>query len=250
MFDSVPLEDSRRKRVHSPLYPDSVGKLIHHLAALSPEPVYFGKKQRLVLNPPGKLVITPSVFREFRCIDGCHACCAVAITLDYIPEEYNSLPSEMRARVDWEVRPVLVNGQEIPIWSVNQAPYPFCPYLTAVRPNGGMGCSLWPKQPIECASAPQVSVRYMRSGRTRLSKVPFGRAWRFPNKAQCEFHAEDRQKTLTALKSDIRLLLRYERWAAYLGLKTLLPQLVGKLSTYPDYDLEFPKTSVTVWERR
>jgi hypothetical protein len=81
-------------------------------------------------------------------------------------------------------------------------------------------------------------------------KKPFGRAWRFPNKAQCEFHAEDRDKTLKALGSDINLLNRYQRWASYMGLKTLLPNLIGRLSTYPTYDLEFPKTSVTVWERK
>lgn len=249
MFESVPMSDTRRKRIPSSLYPDSMGKLVHHLAALSPDPVYFGKRQKLVVEPPKKLVITPSVFREFRCIAGCHSCCAVAITLDYLPMEFEQLPQERKDRTDWKMRTIQVNGVEREIMSVNQAPYPFCPYLTADRGNGAKGCSLWPMQPLECASAPQVSVRYMRSGITRLSKVPFGRAWRFPNRAQCEFHAEDEAKTREALKSDIRLLGRYQKWAAHLGIMTLLPALVGQLGSYAYMGREFPKTSKTIWSR-
>jgi hypothetical protein len=255
-FDDVDPHDSRLKRNPSSTYPDSIFKMTHQLACLSPKPVYWGKKNRPVLKKiPEWVGIGPSVFRQFVCVDGCHACCAIAVTLDFLPEEFAEMEESKKKLVPWEEREIIVNGKASTIVSVNQSPYPFCPYLTAERPNGGKGCSLWPKQPLECASAPQVTFMHYAGGgsegdpHTMIMKKPFGRGWNFPTKMQCEFHDVDHASTVKALKSDLQLLIRYNHWAEYLGIETVLPKLIGQFTNYITYDREFPTTTLYVWRR-
>lgn len=215
-------------------YPDSIDKLVHHLACLAPEQEVTYNGKALIDAPPTRVAVGSSMFKRFVCADGCTSCC-LPFTIDYTPEEFAGLPEELQDRVPWEVREIVVSGRRRAVVSFDQSVLPRCPYLTAELPHGGgLGCSLWPKSPIECASAPQVTIRYQRPAWTYVTKRPFGYGWRFkPTPAQCAFFAEDDEVALRIiLLKDAALLERYLHWAQYLGVDTVLPQVVALLRSF------------------
>lgn len=223
-------------------YPDSIDKLVHHLATLTPEMevTYAGK--RLIETPPTKVSIGASMFKRFVCADGCTSCC-LPFTIDYTPDEFKDLPEELQDRVPWHVREIDVAGHRRPIITFDQSVLPRCPYLTAELPHGGgLGCALWPKSPIECASAPQVTIRYQRPAQAYVTKRPFGYGWRFkPTPAQCAFYVEDDEAALRIiLLKDAQLLSRYQHWAEYLNIPTVLPKVITILRSFRREPLPAP----------
>lgn len=209
-------------------FPDSVAKLVRNLAALSPQPVTFQGKPVLPYRVE-RVTLGASMFREFICTPGCTACC-LPFTIDYTPQEFRRLPAELRNRVPWAVREVVVNKKQWPVYSFNQALLPQCPYLTIRRPTGGWGCALWPRSPLECAAAPQLHFITRQTGSTHITKQPFSRAWRFAQKPQCQFISTPGPERLWAeFQKNIQLLRRYAHWAAYLEIPVCLDAIIAAL---------------------
>lgn len=229
-------------------FPDSVTKLVHHLASFARDVVTLDGK-RVVETPPTRVTIGPSMFRRFICQDSCTACC-LKFTIDYMPAEFDGIPDDLRERVPWRERDVIVNGVARTVYTFDQSRLPACPYLTAPLAHGGVGCALWPRSPIECAAAPQVTFRYQRPSHGSLSKRPFGRGWQFTPPAQCQFVNEDDEVALRLiLQRDAALLERYAAWADYLGVDTLIPAAVDVLRSYRRREVPIPYgRTITLYE--
>jgi len=221
-------------------HPDSTGKLLHQIACLALEPVALDGK---VLNPtlPSKIVIGASMFRNFVCPEGCKACC-LRITLDYTPEEYAKFNRSMDG---FNERKINVNGKDFSIHTCDQRVRSAdCMYLNHTARNGCPGCGLWPSVPLSCESAPQIQIRMVR-GNSYILKCPFSRAWAFALKPQCTFTAY----TVTdapILVRERQLLWRFNHWATYLGIPTVIPAAIKFLDSY---QIGNPIKPYVIWEK-
>lgn len=226
-----------------PQHVDSTGKLLNRLALVAIDPVM--QKGKLIAPPPKKILVTPSLLREFRCVSGCTACC-LPFTLDYTPEEFEDLDwteEITKQAVDqFRLRTIEVDGRSYEVLSYPQYKDNSCPYLRQTRENGALGCGFWSKdnstQPVECAAAPQLLMTTRGMGSTVIMKKPFGRAWSWKVKPQCEFDPViDHIKKIPDnfdLSNEIMLLKRYLHWADYLDIPTWIPAIIEILEDFPN----------------
>lgn len=231
-----------------PGHVDSTGKLFSRLALLTKsEMVYLEGKKTITVEPPRQVVLAPSLLREFRCIDGCTACC-LPFTLDFLPSEFANFLEKWapdvaeQAEQEFSRREVEVNGVKREIFSFKQYEYPTCPYLRPTRKGGALGCGFWtefntPTQPTECAAAPQISITTRGPRQTMVMKKPFGRAWQWRVTPQCEF--DDRVESLRGLPdeydltNEINIFRRYLGWAQYFEVETWIPEVIEAMGHLP-----------------
>jgi len=229
-----------------------VEKILNQLALLSPSPVAYQAHSmqsgrlltvREYATPVNEVLVTPSLFRTFICTAGCTACCQ-KFTLDYTPSEYMTLVED---KTGFEEREVLVNGKKKKVWTNDQNQNPVCDFLTALRPDGGLGCGHWPHPPLSCISAPQLQFIQMRPGRTYVLSKPFGRAWAMTPTPQCEFRpAEDVEELDAQLQMRIDILDRFGEWARYFGIKTCIRQIQKTLRDARKTHM-VPVVPISVW---
>jgi hypothetical protein len=186
-------------------------------------------------------VLSPSLLREFRCHVGCTACCNVSITLDFTDDEFQRFlwrdDVMTMAHSRFRRRYVTVNGHRFPIMSYPQYKDPRCPFLRPIRDDGVMGCGFWTSnnstQPLECSSAPQVSIQTRGADTTVIMKRPFGRAWIWKVPPQCEFDPLlDTPGDLTHavnLSGEITVLRRYQYWADFFRIPTHIPAIIATM---------------------
>lgn len=229
---------------------DSVDKLLHRLALLATHEVYTDGK--LVVEQRESLLIYPSLARDFTCVAGCTACC-LPFTIDYTPQEMRthreSWDKETRERLDalFTERMVEVNGKRSKIYSYAQYLDDQCPFLQPVREQGALGCSLYPAQPLECASAPQLRMSTRGDKYATISKQPFGRAWAWNDTPQCEFSPSGPiPEADVDLSNEIGLLRRYKVWADLFQIKTVIPEVVKVLSHFRENLIETNGASIEI----
>lgn len=208
-------------------------RTLHRIALLALEPVVMKTKRgEETLNPIPllKVVFGESVFREFICTPGCFRCCWIDSTLDYAPTETAWLKVDPEVQTSFDSLPVTINGVERIIRTRQdrkEADRP-CTYLQTGRTDVDevTGCALWPNHPLECYAAPVVHVVGVSNmpGVTRIQKKPYGRAWRYDPPLQCQFVVHD--KVREALNYDLRVWLRYQEWADYFQVRTMIPEIV------------------------
>jgi hypothetical protein len=210
-----------------PRHVDSVEKLLDHIALFAKVPVVYNGRA-LREDVPKHIFLSPSILRSFRCVDGCTACC-LSFTLDYLPREfsfYSTLWEEgvtQMAQEKFEKREVEVNGLKGYVMSYPQYKDPACPFLRPTRQGGALGCGFWhvgnATQPLECASAPQLMFTTRGLENTVLLKRPFGRAWAWKDKPQCEFSPildhPGQVDPAYHCDNERMLLQRYREWANY-----------------------------------
>jgi hypothetical protein len=219
-----------------------VEKVLGQISMLSPDEVRYQsgrRKERLVGADVERVVLSPTVFRKFVCVAGCTACCQ-KFTLDYIPSEM----LEEEDGFDW--RFVNVNGRRRGVLTNDQNQNPLCDFLTAIRPDGGLGCSRWPRPPLACISAPQLQFIQMRPGTTYVLKKPFGRAWAMKPTPQCEFLNVDLSEV--DLQTNLAILDRFHAWAKYFRIKTCIPQLQKEIGKVLRAGV-IPTEGIEVWHR-
>lgn len=233
-------------RTNSVGHADSVEKVLGQISMLSPRDVRYQagrRKERLLGADVERVVLSPTVFRRFVCVAGCTACCQ-KFTLDYIPSEVDD--AYAFTTQGFETRPVLVNGKKFHVWTNDQNQNPLCDFLTAIRPDGGLGCARWPRPPLACISAPQLQFIQMRPGTTYVLKKPFGRAWAMKPTPQCEFQNVSLEEA--DLQLNLAILDRFKAWSAYFGIKTCIPQIqkeIGKVLRAG----KIPTEGIEVWHR-
>jgi hypothetical protein len=197
---------------------------------------------------------SPALRRTFECKVGCIACCSVKITVDFSPEEFASFKWSKKVRAKatdlFSKREIEVNGKQFPIFTYNQFADPACQFLDNVREGGALGCSFYPHQPLECASAPQLSMTTI-AGHSVITKRPFGRWQQWTNVPQCIFSPtpvplsplmRTKKKKKKApindadheLANEIGLLKRYKGFADYFELDTHLDAVIQALRDLPD----------------
>jgi hypothetical protein len=210
---------------------------------LSPDEVWYQagrRKERLVGTHVERVVLSPTVFRKFVCVAGCTACCQ-KFTLDYIPSEIVD-----QDKSGFVQREVFVNSNARTMWTNDQNQNPICDYLTAIRPDGGLGCARWPRPPLACISAPQLQFIQMRPGTTYILKKPFGRAWAMKPTPQCEFLNVDLSEV--DLQTNLAILDRFHAWAKYFRIKTCVPQIQKEIGKVLRAGV-IPVEGIEVWRR-
>jgi hypothetical protein len=229
---------------------DSVEKILAQISLLTPDTVRY-----IPTTPAGRIlqerrfdtivnavVLTPSLFRRFVCVSGCTACCQ-KFTLDYVPSEMETM---VKDRTGFVKRTIWVNGKEKWVWTNDQNHNPICDFLTAKRPDGGLGCAHWPAPPLSCISAPQLQFIQMRPGKTFVLKKPFGRAWAMTPTPQCKFEPVESIAEMD-LDSLLSILDRFSEWARYFGIKTKLTAVKKGIRDVQRTGL-VPVTGLPVWE--
>lgn len=133
----------------------------------------------------------------------------------------------MENQEGFEEREVWVNGKRKVVWTNDQNENPICDFLTVERPGGGLGCEHYPHAPLSCISAPQLQFIQMRPTRTYVLKKPFGRAWAMTPTPQCQFVDLDWEDDEADREREMMLSIlgRFQEWARYFGIKTVLPQV-------------------------
>lgn len=229
---------------------DSVEKIVAQLSLISPDSITYqaqGKSGRLLnirtfQTPVTEVLITPSLFRKFICTNGCTACCQ-KFTLDYTPGEFLNVEHQE----GFSEREVFVNGKPKIMWTNNQNDNPICDFLTVKRPGGGLGCSNYRNAPLSCISAPQLQFIQMRPERTFVLSKPFGRAWAMTPTPQCQFVPMENWEDLgPEIDNKIAILDRFQEWARYLGIKTVIPQVQKAIKTLYRDGL-MPVQAYSVW---
>lgn len=241
---------------------DSVEKMMHILARVSPEPVVYKRpakywpyknKEQVRKNmseiPINFVGIGPSLFRKFVCTVGCNACC-VKITIDYLPVEW---PEVMKIRPDvadkFKEDQVEVNGQWYPIMTSDQRLTTICDFMDGLRPGPegteSLGCGLYRYQALSCWSAPQIQFND-KGKETLITKRPFGRAWQMHPSPECQFLPLE---TLETLKDDIRVLERFILWADYFKIPTVLPDVISAIERVISGADRLPVATIPIWRR-
>lgn len=244
------LRAAELRRVNNVGHADSVEKIVGQLAMLSPGPVsYFPTRpdgslgrERVFRGSASRIVVGPSVFREFVCASGCTACCQ-KFTLDYTPEEFLNV----QHRAGFVERIVVVNGKRRVIITNDQNANPICDFLSVEKPSGGLGCAQWPTPPLSCHSAPQVQLQQRPDGSTHVLKRPFGRAWAMRPTPKCEFEATTDFSRMD-LDGIIAIFDRFRRWGEYLGVPT---RAVDVQRAIRDQEARgvVPTASIVAWEK-
>lgn len=163
------------------------------------------------------IVVGTSFFRRFTCVDGCHVCCTMTHSLEFSEAEWDYWQANNPFKtegVEWRRHSYIIstNGRDsCPFDTISfDGKVGVCPFLTARRPNGGLGCTFWPKSPIECAAAVNMRVMEMPD-RILITKQPMSRAWRYNPSPECQFDSVPIDQA--DLETNIDLLLRYYQWA-------------------------------------
>jgi len=223
---------------------DSVEKLLYRLSLLAKIAVTYNGK-RITTCPSEHIFLSPSLLRSFRCHVGCIACCGV-FTLDFTEGEFArfiwSADVDASARAGFTKRRIAVNSKTFTIMTFPQYKYDACPFLRPTREGGALGCGFWTAadstQPLECHAAPQISITERGKGNTVIAKRPFGRAWQWKVKPECEFDnlidtIADLDRAVD-LDDEIDTLQRYQHWADMLGIPTYIPECIAAMRNLKD----------------
>lgn len=231
-------------RTNSVGHADSVEKILGQISLLSPSEVTYqaGRRKERVLGADVESVtLSPTIFRKFVCVAGCTACCQ-KFTLDYVPKEIDD-PERFEAQ-GFSPRTVRVNGRQHTVWTNDQNANSLCDFLTAIRPDGGLGCARWPHPPLACISAPQLQFIQMRPRRTYVLKKPFGRAWAMKPTPQCEFLDVDLHEA--DLQANLHILDRFEIWSKHFKIKTCIPEIRRAIGVVLR-EGQIPVAGIEVW---
>ena len=196
---------------------DSIEKIMWGFSTVSPEPVLYGPKQKLMGPVPKKVVVGPAMFRRFTCHSQCNACCA-KLSLDYLPGEFIGVQHQE----GFSERFVKVNGTEFNVMTNPMYQQDLCQFLVAEVPGRALSCSQFPNPPLSCISAPQIKFGYLKNVEEGIvSKRPYGRAWAMKTTPQCEFDNVPLEEM--NLEGDIEILTQFIEWADYFNIPTVLP---------------------------
>lgn len=254
MTHPISIQNLRKAEVprkNSVGHADSVEKILLQISMLSPDAVRYkpttpaGKvlSERTFDTRVDRVMISPSLFRQFICTSGCTACCQ-KFTLDYIPSEFLTMVNHKEG---FSERTVWVNGKKKQVYTNDQNHNPICDFLTVEKPWGGLGCAQWPSPPLSCISAPQLQFIQIRPASTYVLKKPFGRAWAMTPTPQCQFVQVDNVPDMN-LGDLIRILDRFREWARYFGIKTAIPEVRRFLQRVEKTHM-VPTEAMAVWER-
>lgn len=227
---------------------DSIERMLYRLGILARKPII--REGVVFAQAATEIYVSPALLRTFHCKVGCIACCSIKITVDFSPEEFASLKWSKKVRDKAESlffeREIEVNGKRYPIFTYNQYQDPACQFLAPIR-EGQLGCSFYPYQPLECASAPQLSMT-THGGKSIVTKRPFGRAAQWTNVPQCEFSPIPKPigpllRTVDKstvddpkhpLANEIGLLQRYQYFADYFEIDTYVGEVIAALGQLPE----------------
>lgn len=141
------------------------------------------------------------------------------LTLDFIPTEpaWEQLPFEIQKLFS------SVTIMDHVVYSLEK-PKNMCHFLQPFA--GGMGCGIWQTHPLECWAAARIQVQ-THGDQVHILKKGFAREWRWEVRAQCQYPEFEWEQS--ELDADCSVLDRYQIWAEYFGIKTVIPEIKRRL---------------------
>jgi len=200
---------------------DTIDRIVErHFACVTKQEFVY--KQRTYIPQP--LMVSPLIFRQFHCPEGCGACCR-SVSLDWLPSE--SYP------VDAFVRTIEFNGQRIPVLTQGQPlAADFCQHL---RTDTGR-CEIHGKHPFECDFAYTIFQPGYAPNRknTALTRLP-GRSWRLLRAVDAKRGALCSVTTPTAESTGdlLRKMNRLLEWTNHFEIDTAVPDIITWIQTGP-----------------
>lgn len=200
------------------MYSDSFDKVMRsYMAAVNAAPIRYAG----TTFPVKPLVISPDIFRGYKCYPHCGGCCP-RFSLTYLPDETRPYPMPPRT--------VTVNGRTVELFEDAQKDHTshFCRNLT---PEGM--CSVHGRQPFSC-DFELLRVTHF-DDHAVLSTRLYGRGWNmlriFDNErgALCTLTPPSHET-----RRDVaRRLNRLQHWADHCGIRTRLAPVLRYVATGP-----------------
>lgn len=161
----------------------------------------------------------PSLYRKFICAEGCRACCRSfgPLSLDYIPDEPEWLRLDPHIRSMFSRKFLLIDGRRKDFYSLEK-PHSSCLLESET------GCSIWPNHPLACHASARIAIAKYLDTTQVLKKRGFSRTWRWKEVAHCEY-PEELEWDLEEFKRDDHIFDRYQVWADYFDIPTIIPQI-------------------------
>jgi len=206
--------------------PSTVIRELKHLVLLSPSrfPVrVIFEEVPEDLFPSKAVKVGPSIYRKFICEDLCSVCCRSfgPLTLDYLPIESEWLKLDPQTQSMFEEKSIWVDETKKVFYSLVKSKE-YCPLASS------RGCSVWPRNPLACAASARIQIsKYLET--TMILKKGFSREWRWAERAQCEY-LDILEWDASELGKDLQILDRYEAWAKYFNIPTIVSEICTNLT--------------------
>jgi Fe-S-cluster containining protein len=176
-------------------------------------------RERFVYNGlsyvPKSVLVSPLIFRNFRCVSACGACCG-NFSLDYLPNEESAN--------ECENRPITFNGGVVVLRSDTQKDVNtrWCRHLDRLT---GL-CKQHDHRPFSCDFEPIRFLQYQ--DKVCILQKSFGRSWAMERLdgikgARCQFGDRPDQSNVGEV---VRKFLRLFEWAEHFGLRTCVPEII------------------------
>ena len=219
-------------------YQDSLYKIASYLEGLAKKPFIFNGTQ---YNPPKRVYISSSFFRDYACPADCGGCCR-GFTLVYFNHNINDFIEKYPelAKDVQEVK-VEINGISKKVYSLKnnftiekrefkgkiRDNYDQCQYMDASK-----RCTIHEENPLSCRfELKKVTIDKERS-RTILGKKMFGRAWQMnpPHGALCRMT----DFTMKGYESDLKDLRDLKIVADDFGIPHNIDEVIKRLEEFKE----------------
>jgi Fe-S-cluster containining protein len=194
---------------------DSIDKVVQsYFSAITRSTfTYKGKNYE-----PKNLVVSPLLFRGYTCPEHCGGCCP-RFSLDYIE---NEPPHPNNTVVS---RKVILNNQEIEVWSDMQLDHENHHCRNLIKENGR--CGIHGQQPFSCDFELIRFIHQPELDRVILTQKLFGRGWAMlrtdeERGARCEMTPITKETVMDV----VRKLERLKNWAEYFKLDHCLDSVI------------------------
>jgi len=203
-----------------PKYINSLDKVVFsYLAAVTK--CDFKYSEKTVIAKP--LIVSPLIFRGFRCPENCGGCCP-RFSLEYLPSE---LRPERKEFVDYKVQ---VDEKDFIMYHDPQDDHldHHCRYLNKITGR----CDIYSRRPFHCDF--ELLRVYTGKRSNRLTTQMFGRGWQFLRidnlrGALCKIT----QSTSESQNEVVRKLKRLKEWSDHFQLDTWLPEIISWVVSGP-----------------
>jgi hypothetical protein len=192
---------------------DSVDKIVSiYLSGVTREEFSY----KGCIYSPKLVFVWPMIFRSFKCVSKCGACCG-NFSLDYLPKEHPTTRCQTRSIIFRDTVVTLNSDMQKDVDSR------WCRHLDRVS---GF-CSEYDRRPFSCDFEPIRFLHYQ--DKVCITQKSFGRSWAMERLdgmkgALCEFGDRPDQSNVSEV---VRKLVKLLEWGEHFRLRTCVPEIIG-----------------------
>lgn len=221
-----------------PVLHNSIGRMIErYFAPLTKKPFeYLG-----VTYTSKDLALSPTIFRDFKCLPNCGACCR-NVTLEFLSsgEEIPEAAKPYLKTIEFEF-----DGRTIQLLQDDQSNNPMGDFKCKHLDRSDGRCSIHPYRgmtnPMNCDSFPLKVHMFTREDRPNLFlSGHYSRPHTFTQLdgtkgVKCYYTELTDENTQSVIQDQLRRLDRLKQWADYFGLDTWIPEIREWIASGPHY---------------